>query len=258
MLSFFSPLPSVAPHILQDWVPTGLSVWPPTISATKINPFYFTLLPHSYISAIFITSHGEGGWLPIDHGWFNQPVGHPLSHHPVCICPTRCTLMTEANLPDTWRSLFFFKDFIYLFIRDTQRERQRCRQREKQARHGEPDARLDPRVLGSWPEPKADAQPLSHPCTPRPFFLLRIYRWLNSFSRIHKLSAQWFSLLYQFSHLGRILFVDIRWTSVSSVDIPLPIMASVNGVKHLPHSVKNIFLFLSSILEYKNIQKKYT
>ena len=27
----------------------------------------------------------------------------------------------------------------------------------------EPDAGLDPRILGSLPEPKADAQPLSHP-----------------------------------------------------------------------------------------------
>ena len=39
--------------------------------------------------------------------------------------------------------LFFFKDFIYLFMR----ERQRHRQREKQAPHGEPDAGLDPRTL---------------------------------------------------------------------------------------------------------------
>ena len=34
----------------------------------------------------------------------------------------------------------FFKDFIYLFMRDTQR------QREKQAVHREPDAELDPRT----------------------------------------------------------------------------------------------------------------
>ena len=40
---------------------------------------------------------------------------------------------------------------------------QRHRQREKQAPREEPDAGLDPRTLGSGPEPKADAQPLSHP-----------------------------------------------------------------------------------------------
>ena len=42
------------------------------------------------------------------------------------------------------------------------RERQRQRQREKQALCGKPDAVLDPGTLGSCPEPKAHAQPLSH------------------------------------------------------------------------------------------------
>ena len=36
---------------------------------------------------------------------------------------------------------FFFKDFIYVFMRDT--ERQRDRQRENEAPCGEPDVRLD-------------------------------------------------------------------------------------------------------------------
>ena len=59
-------------------------------------------------------------------------------------------------------SLFFFKDFIYLFDRDrdSQRERehkQREWERKGQARSGrEPDAGLDPRTPGSRPEPKAD------------------------------------------------------------------------------------------------------
>ena len=44
-----------------------------------------------------------------------------------------------------------------------QRERQRHRQREKQAPCREPDAGLDPGAPGPCPEPKADAQPLSHP-----------------------------------------------------------------------------------------------
>ena len=42
---------------------------------------------------------------------------------------------------------FFFKDFIYLFMRDTERERQR----EKQAPCREPDLGLDPRTPGSHP-----------------------------------------------------------------------------------------------------------
>ena len=47
-----------------------------------------------------------------------------------------------------------------------QRWRQRHRQREKQAPCGEPDVGLDSRTPGSRPEPKARAQPLSHPSTP--------------------------------------------------------------------------------------------
>ena len=60
----------------------------------------------------------------------------------------------------------FFKKIIYLFILERHRERQRHRQREKQAPCREPDAGLDPRTPGSCPEPKADAQPLSHPDAP--------------------------------------------------------------------------------------------
>ena len=50
-------------------------------------------------------------------------------------------------------------------MKDTER-RQRQRQREKQAPCREPDVGLDPRTPGSLPEPKADAQPLSHPGVP--------------------------------------------------------------------------------------------
>ena len=46
--------------------------------------------------------------------------------------------------------LFFFKDFIYLFMRDTERERQR----EKQAPCREPDMGLDPGSPESHPGPK--------------------------------------------------------------------------------------------------------
>ena len=62
------------------------------------------------------------------------------------------------------RIFFPFSDFIYSW--ETQRQRQRHRQREKQATCVEPDAELDPKTLGSWPEPKADTQPLSHPGAP--------------------------------------------------------------------------------------------
>ena len=45
----------------------------------------------------------------------------------------------------------------------THTERQRRRQREKQAPPGKPDVALDPRILGSCPELKADTQSLSCP-----------------------------------------------------------------------------------------------
>ena len=51
-------------------------------------------------------------------------------------------------------------------MKDTEREEARYRQKEKQAPCGEPDMGLDPRTPGSRPEPKADAQPLSHPGAP--------------------------------------------------------------------------------------------
>ena len=46
------------------------------------------------------------------------------------------------------------------------RNRGRDRQREKQAPCREPEARLDPGTSGSCPEPKTDAQMLSHPGVP--------------------------------------------------------------------------------------------
>ena len=57
---------------------------------------------------------------------------------------------------------FFKKDFIYLFMRD----RERQRQREKQAPRREPNVGRDPRTLGSCPELKADAQLLSQQWDP--------------------------------------------------------------------------------------------
>ena len=51
-------------------------------------------------------------------------------------------------------------------MRDTEREKQRQRQREKQPPCREPDAGLDPETMGSYPELKADAQPLSHSGVP--------------------------------------------------------------------------------------------
>ena len=48
---------------------------------------------------------------------------------------------------------------MYLFMRDTGRDRSRLHCRE-------PDAGLDPRTPGSCPELKADTEPLNHPGFP--------------------------------------------------------------------------------------------
>ena len=69
-----------------------------------------------------------------------------------------------------WGTSFIFLIKI-LFIYETHRE-ERHRQREKQASCREPDAELDPRTPGSWPEPKA--QSLSHPGAPGHTVLLII------------------------------------------------------------------------------------
>ena len=50
-------------------------------------------------------------------------------------------------------------------MRDT--KKQRHKQRKKWAPYRKPNAGLNPRTPGSCPEPKADAQPLSHPGAPK-------------------------------------------------------------------------------------------
>ena len=51
-------------------------------------------------------------------------------------------------------------------MRDTERERQRHRQSEKQAPCREPDVGIDPETPESGPRPKAGTQLLSHPGIP--------------------------------------------------------------------------------------------
>ena len=60
--------------------------------------------------------------------------------------------------------LFIFKDFIYLFMSDTQRDRDIGRGRSKLLSGSlMQDSIIEP---GSHPELKADTQPLSHPGVP--------------------------------------------------------------------------------------------
>ena len=66
-------------------------------------------------------------------------------------------------------------------MRNTERERHRPRQREKQAPCPEPNVGLDPDpgTPGSRPEPKADAQLLSHPVYSLGFYVYKIMSSVN-------------------------------------------------------------------------------
>ena len=67
----------------------------------------------------------------------------------------------------------FFKYFIYLFMRDTQREAETWADREAGFPQGAPMWDSIRRALGSQREPKADAQPLSHPSVLRFCFIMQ-------------------------------------------------------------------------------------
>ena len=84
--------------------------------------------------------------------------------------PPRIKIKTSGNAKqlcaaNLWQDLprshiYFFLYFIYFFMRDRGRGRDIGRGRSSCR---EPNVGLDPRTLGSCPEQKADAQPLSHP-----------------------------------------------------------------------------------------------
>ena len=74
-------------------------------------------------------------------------------------------IMGSIVCPKCLLLLLNLKKFFFLKISPIH-ETHRKRQRQKQAPHKEPDVGLDPRTRGSCPEPKADAQPLSHPGIP--------------------------------------------------------------------------------------------
>ena len=78
----------------------------------------------------------------------------------------------SLHLRFSFFSFYFFK-VLFIYFWDTHTQRQRHRQREKQSPCRKPDVGLDPRTPGSCPEPKADAQPLSHPSVPLPRFYTR-------------------------------------------------------------------------------------
>ena len=92
-----------------------------------------------------------------------------ISLYHICVL---CIYSQVNKFPShVFNRVWFFLKILFIYSWETHRERQRHRQREKQAPCREPDAGLDPRTLGSCPEPKADVQLLSHPGVP-PFVFL--------------------------------------------------------------------------------------
>ena len=80
--------------------------------------------------------------------WIPSPyLSYPFPD--LCVFFCNCFYFVLLNI------IYIFKDFIYLFIRDTQREKQRHRQKEKQAPRKQPDAGLDPGSPGPLPGLKA-------------------------------------------------------------------------------------------------------
>ena len=72
----------------------------------------------------------------------------------------------KTNITTSDLSFLSFIFIIFLRFNLFMREKQRHRQREKQAPCGEPSVGLDPGTPGSHPEPRADTQPLSYPGVP--------------------------------------------------------------------------------------------
>ena len=72
-----------------------------------------------------------------------------------------------SNSP-TYVLFYFFKDLIYLFMRETEKKA------EKQAPCGKSDVGPYPRTPGSLPELNANAQPEPHKC-PHPSLYVPIY-----------------------------------------------------------------------------------
>ena len=84
------------------------------------------------------------------------------SHNPEIMtwAETKSQMPNQLSHPGAPQNKSFFKRF-YVFIHERHTKRHRNIDR------GRPAAVLDARTPGSWPEPKADTQPLSHPGAPQ-------------------------------------------------------------------------------------------
>ena len=133
------------PNSLETYTtPTALLTWKYIVSHDpSAAPSAHRSCPHSLIKPPFLYWRCQEFFL--DCSLLNPNTSHQLSQG------------FKFNT-----TVYFFKDSLFIHSWETQRERQR----EKKAPCGEPDAGLNPRTLGSQPELKANAQPLSHSVVP--------------------------------------------------------------------------------------------
>ena len=107
--------------------------------------------------------------------------------------------------------------FKILFIHERHRERQRPRQREKRAPCREPDVGLGPRTPGSPPEPKADAQPLSHPGVPKSHLVILDLFTIPAQQPAHSrpISDTWLDGIVKLDALSQLSFIHQLINSAS-------------------------------------------
>ena len=98
--------------------------------------------------------------------------------------------------------ILFFKDFIYLLMRDTERKRGRDTGRGKQAPCREPDVGLHPGTPGSCLGLKADTKLLRHPGIPGGFRRGSVSLLLASRDCLHPLAHGPFPCVQNQQHLG--------------------------------------------------------
>ena len=143
-------------------------------------------------------------------------------------------------------SLFFFNIlFMYSWETHTHTQRQRHRQREKQAPCRKPYVGLDPGILGSLTEPKADAQSLSHPGIPNHVFLeddfsksLYCHLRVNIFFCIESFQCSW-NFITPPQGLWRIFGIDNLWFKWLTSAITVPISKISVCHKHLRKVMAN-------------------
>ena len=92
-------------------------------------------------------------------------------------------------------------------MRDTERKRQKHSRGRSRLPHRQPNMGLDPRTLGSHPEPKAGTQPLSHPGVPN-FVNFKV----GNYFQIIKVSLQvfWGDLTQEISYLQPLISPSLQ------------------------------------------------